>query len=117
MTLDEKVKIYQRVVAALSKGVKLAALLDRDGTPAEQAAVRRKNEALAREAARIRRAIHQDWRGGAAAILDGIGTASSRLQEQIRAIETTRKTAERAVRALGYVDDLIAIAARVAAAM
>jgi len=117
MTLDDKVKIYQQLVAALSKGVRLAALLDRDGTPAEQSKVKTKNEALAREAARIRRAIHENWKGGAATILEGISTASRRLQDQIRAIESTRQTAGRVVKALGYVDDLIAIAARVAAAM
>ena len=117
MSLNDRAEIYKQLVAALSKGVKLAALADRHGSASERNSIKQKNEKLATEAARIRRIIQKDWTSTAGGILSGIGDASSKLQEQVRAIEATRKTGERVVKGLGYLDDLIRIAGKVAAVL
>jgi len=117
MTLQKKVEIYNRVLAGLSKGVMLAALLAKKGETADHERAVRKNEELARLAARLRRNIHRDWSLGAAKVLGEIRDSSARLQRQVRDIEKSVASAQRVVRALGYVDDLVEIARTVARAI
>lgn len=113
MTLRQKVTIYNKLLAGLSKGVKLAALLAREGRTAEKKEVERKNEELARQAAALRRRIHEDWQVEARRTLERVRAVNGKLQARVRAVEKAVTTAETVVSALGYLDDLIGIARKV----
>lgn len=117
MTLDQKVEIYNKLLAALAKGVKLAGVLKREGDTANYERGKKKNEELAKLAGRLRQQINMDWKIGAAKVLSDIRASSTRLQSQIGAIEKAIGTGQKVVTALGYVDDLIAIARAVAGAI
>ena len=110
MTLQDKVKIYNKLLASLSKGVKLAALLEEKGETGRLNDVEQRNDRLAEEAAKLRRGIARTWQGETEKILDDIGDNNERLQDRIRDIERNLAIAERVVKALGYLDDLIEIA-------
>lgn len=117
MTLNQKVDIYKKLVAALGKGVKLAAVLDRLGETAERKKVEKRNEELAGLAGRIRKKIQKSWNIGAKTTLKKIHSSSKKLQTQIASMEKTKKTAGKVVKALGFIDDLIEIAKQVAKAI
>ena len=112
MNLRDKVDLYNLLLSALSKGVKLAAILSEQGKQDDRARVEKKNNTLAGRAADLRRGIQREWNGRAAAIADEIRSHNRRLQDQIREIERELQNAERIVKALGYLDDVIAIAGR-----
>ena len=117
MTLQQKVQIYNALLAGLSKGVRLAAELDREGKTAERKEVEARNDDLATKAAKLRVNIHKNWRSQAQRVIDQIRKTNSRIQERIRDIQETIEKAEKFVKALGYIDDLIDIARKVIAAM
>ncbi len=117
MTIQQKVQIYNALLAGLSKGVKLAAELDRKRKTAERKKVEARNDELAAQAAKLRVKIHKNWTSQAQKVIDQIRQTNSRLQERLRDIQETIKKAEKFVKALGYIDDLIDIAKKVIAAM
>jgi hypothetical protein len=117
MTLKDKVEIYNKLLAGLSKGVKLAAILKKKGDTADYNGVVKKNEDLAKRAAKLRSNIHKDWKVNSTKVLADIRSSSSKLQGQIRQIEKTIAKGEKVVKALGYIDDLIQVAKTVAKAM
>ena len=113
MKLAKKVEIYNALLAGLSKGVRLAADL-RDASKDDEAdQVERKNNTLASESARLRRNIRSAWNGQAATVLGEIRSSNQKLQRQIRSIRDQIDSAERFMKALGTLDELIAIAAKV----
>lgn len=114
MRLGQKIAIYQKLVAGLSKGVHLAAVLGELGEAEDQERVEGKNEELAETAAQLRQQIQKQWNAQAKSTIDGIRDSSAKLQEQIRKIETTKETGQKVVKAIGYLDDLIELAAKVA---
>lgn len=113
MTIPQKVAIYNKLLAGLSKGVKLAALLARQGKTQDRKQVERRNDQLAEQAAKLRRAIHEEWRGQAEKTVEEIRELNGKLQSRIRSIEDTIATADKVVKALGHLDDLIGIAKKV----
>ena len=113
MTLADKVEIYRLTVAALSKGVKLAAICAREGREGELVEVERKNAQLAKVAADLRRNISRDWRLRAGEIIEGIRKQSGLLQRRIKEIEQTTATSEKVAKALGVLDELIDLARKV----
>jgi hypothetical protein len=117
MTLQSKVDIYNKLLAGLSKGVKLAAVLQQKGDATEYKAAVKKNEELAQLAAKLRSSINKDWSIGATKVLADIQASSGKLQGQIREIEQTIAKGQKVVKALGYVDDLIEVAKAVAKAI
>lgn len=117
MTLNQKLEIYKKLVSALGKGVKLAAVLNAMGQAEECKQVERKNEELAKRAAMLRKKIQKKWNVRAKKTLAEIQSSSSRLQTQIRSIEKTKKTGEKVVRAIGFIDDVIDVAKTVAKAV
>lgn len=117
MKLNEKVDIYNRLLAALGKGVKLAAVLDEKNDAANLGAALKKNDELANLAKQLREKIGKDWKIGAAKVLSDIRSSSGKLQSQIGAIEKAIGTGQKVVTALGYVDDLITVARAVAGAI
>ena len=110
MTVQDKIKIYNKLLAGLSKGVMIAAMLQEDGDPDELAKLEKRNAELADQAAKLRREIAKDWAGETEDLLASIGAANDRLQDRIRRIERDIAKAEDLVKALGHVDDLINIA-------
>jgi hypothetical protein len=117
VTLNQKVEIYTKLVAGLGKGVKLVAVLDRLGSTAERKEVEKSNEELAKQAGALRKKIQKQWNVQAKTTLEKIQASSAKLQRQIRSIEKTRKTGEKVVKALGFIDELIDLAKTVAKAM
>ena len=117
MKLNEKVDIYNKLLAALAKGVKLAAILNEKSDAANYTAALKKNDELANLAKKLREQIGKDWKIGAAKVLSEIRSSSGKLQSQIGAIEKTIGTGQKVVTALGYVVDLIAVARAVAGAI
>ena len=79
--------------------------------------VEARNDELATQAAKLRVNIHKNWTSQAQKVIGQIRQTNSRLQERIRDIQETIKKAEKFVKALGYIDDLIDIAKKVIAAM
>lgn len=110
--LEQKTELYRRLVSALSKGVRLAAVLDAAGRSDELAKVERRNTELANTAGKLRRQITKRWRGEVEAAIDEVRSSSSKLQRHIRDIENGVATAERVLSALGVIDDLIVVAKR-----
>lgn len=117
MTLNQKVDIYKKMVSALGKGVKLAAVLDDLGKTEERKQVEKKNEELATQAAELRKNIQMQWNVQAKKMLEAIQASSSKLQTQIRNIENTKEIGEKFVKAIGFIDDVIDVAKTVVKAM
>jgi hypothetical protein len=115
MNLKDKVDLYNLMLAGLSKGVKLAAVLAQHGDDESRQLIEAKNEQLAKQAASLRKGIQLKWNGRATELREQIRSHNTRLQDQIRDIEKQIKTAERVVKALGYIDDLIALARKLLA--
>jgi hypothetical protein len=113
MTYGEKLKIYRKMLASLSKSVQLAALLREQGRPEEAERVARKSQQLAQETAKLRKGITAQWRGRAEEWLDEIRAENSKLQRRIRKVEQSLDTARDIVRALGYVDEIIGFARKI----
>lgn len=114
MTWQERVELYNRLLAGLSKGVKLAALLGERGEEAAVARVERKNGQLAGQIAKVRRSIARSWGIEAGRTLADLERVSGGLQRQLRRIQREVEIAGRVARALGYLDELIEIARRIA---
>jgi archaellum component FlaC len=117
VTLNQKVNIYKKLVAALGQGVKLAAVLDRLGETVEYKKVEKRNEVLAKQASTLRKGIQKSWDLQAQEILKNIKAHSAGLEAKIKSIEKTKKVGGKIVKALGYIDKLIDIAKTVAKAM
>ena len=92
-------------------------MLKKNGDDAGHKEALKKNETLANEAARLRQNIDKAWKGAAATVIADIRASSGKLQSQISDIEKQIGTAQKVVKALGYVDDLIAIARAVVGAI
>ena len=58
-----------------------------------------------------------DWLSEAATILQEINQANNSLQSSIQEIQDGVRTAQNVVKAIGYIDDAVAIAAKVAATL
>ncbi len=110
MNLPEKVMVYQTVLASLSKGVYLAAVLrEQDADEGDITKVEQRNQKLAKAAAKLREGLVKDWIGQAETLRSQIRETNSKLQGQIRQIERQTDIAERIVKALGFLDDIINI--------
>ena len=117
MTLNQKLDIYKKLVSALGKGVKLAAVLDALGETEEGKQVEKRNEELATQTAALRRKIQKKWNVQYKNTIEAIQASSNKLQTQIRNIENTKKTGEKVVKAIGFFDDVLDVAKTVAKAM
>jgi hypothetical protein len=114
VSLQSNVDIYNRILAGLSKGVKLVAILDGRGDPAAKD-VRKRNEELAAAAADVRRAISKTWSIDAKATLTKLRGLNDQLQGQVEQIQNAIEVATKVVKALGYVDEIVKIAGKIAA--
>jgi hypothetical protein len=110
VTRREKLDIYRKVVAALAKGIQISAFLGEEGRDAEQQEVDLRNEELAEEAARLRRAVHQAWTADYDALRTSIARVSSNLQGDLRDIERRIAIGEKVVRAIGRLEELVELA-------
>jgi hypothetical protein len=115
MTYREKLKVYRQLLASMSKGVQLAALLSEEGREDEAEEVARGNQKLAREVAKLRRSLTADWQGSARKVLKGIRAENAKLQRRIRKVERSLDTAQDIAKAVGYLDEVVGIARKVLA--
>lgn len=111
MDLEAKVELYGVLVGALSKAVKLEATLRTKGDDTGTAQAAAKADELAESIKRIRLSINEDWKGQAAAATRKARTLNTSLREEVSAIKRVIDHSDRLVKAIGYLDDLIKLAA------
>ena len=111
MSLQAKAKMYEQVVNTLARCVKLEAALreKNDDASASQAAA--KAAILGSVAKDLREAIQDDWKQATAAKVAKLKSINSDLQREIASIRRVIQHADRVVKAIGYVDDVIKVAA------
>ncbi len=110
MNRREKLDLYRKVLIGLGKGLQMAAFLAEEERLEERDAVDEKNEALAGEAARLRREIHSAWSADYAELKAEIARVNDGLQDDLRDIERKIRIADKVILALGKLDRLIAAA-------
>lgn len=106
--------ILQQLLRTHSKAVDLEFELLLQGKTAEADDVLNANNDLNHEINRLRKKSWKEWTGSAAAIQAEIVAANNGLQGAIRDIEKKIKVAQRVVKAIGYIDDVAARAAKIA---
>lgn len=105
-TIDQLGKAYNRAV-----NLEASLLIQREFDKADEADARA--DRLALENRRILAKRMAVWGVQAAKAHTSIKASNVQLQRQISAIKKRQKTADSAVKALGYLDDIIAIAAAI----
>ena len=114
---QNKEDIIDRLLATHSKAQKLALNLKFAGNTADAAKVEQRNKDLSKRIDGLIAKAMRDWNTGAAAHLEGIKAANTKLQASIKDIKKKIAVARNVVKALGYLDDAIEIARKVALAI
>jgi membrane-bound lytic murein transglycosylase len=110
MSISTKVEMYEQSVNALARCVKLEAILREKDDEANADTVAAKASSLGNVAKQLRESIQDDWNQATAAKMTKLKSINSELQQEIAAIKRVIDHAERVVKAIGYVDDVIEIA-------
>lgn len=115
ISITKKEDLIDGLQTTLGKGQKLEIRLRLTGEGASADEVAKRNRALSKKIDRLIRDAMNEWTGGAAAFEKEIKSSNRRLQAAIRDIKKKIKVAENVVKALGYIDDAIQVAAKIAA--
>jgi hypothetical protein len=106
MTMKEKLALLRQLNATRSKTLHLELELEAHEEDATAVVVAKAK--LDKQIEVLRKALHGEWQGRAAQIQDELSAANGRLQATIRDIEKDMNRAEKIVKAVGQVDDIIA---------
>lgn len=112
---ETRAQTYRRLTSALNKGVILELELRSRGEDDQADQVAEATERLGAAAGEIRAAITEEWTGRAAALNAASRRLVGDLQKELAAIRRTMDVAERVVKAIGYIDDLVELAAKAVA--
>ena len=84
-----------------------------EGRTTEAKKVRSANNALTKEIRTLIREAQSDWAGSAAKMIKDVRRGNSRIQASIREIRRTKGVAKNVVKAVGWIDKAVEIAAKV----
>jgi len=116
MSVSQKDKeaLIDSLLEASRKAIRLKLALKFQGKDAEAETVSDKKDALSDEIDRLIAGQMRAWNTSAAGHLATIGSANKKLQRAIREVKSAINTAQAVVKAIGYLDEAIAVAAEVA---
>jgi hypothetical protein len=117
MTEENKQEVITRLLIGKQKAHKLETSLRFKGKGEEADKVAQKASELSNQIDTLLAQVLEDWLGQTDAIIQEVKTANTALQQSIRKIQQGVKTAENLVKALGFLDDLIATATQIAGAI
>jgi ubiquinone biosynthesis protein UbiJ len=114
MTEENKQEVIQRLLIGKQKAHILETSLRFKGEGDEADKVAQKASELSNQIDTLLAQVLDDWLGQTDAIIQGIKKSNTSLQQSIRKIQQGVKTTENLVKAIGFLDDLIAIATQIA---
>ena len=109
MTRRDQRLLLRRVLQTYTKTVDLEGALLLKGETELAATVASRANALRREVDRLRRAMWSRWSGSAARVDEALRARNARLQATIRDIERDVRTADRVVRAVAIVAEVLTL--------
>jgi hypothetical protein len=104
--------LIRSLQATRNKGDELEIELLIAGRDAEAGQVREATDRLSKQIRRLITAAKKSWRGQADALLKDMKKRNASLQAAIRDIKKKIKIAENVVKAVGFVDDAVEVAAK-----
>jgi len=117
MTQESKQEVIQRLLVGNQKAQILEISLRFKGKGDEADKVAQKASELSSRIDALLSQVLEDWLGQADAIIQEVKDANTSLQQSIRKIKQGVKTTENLVKAIGFLDDLIATATKIAGAI
>ena len=112
----EKLDVIKKLQAIRDKLDRLFLPLTFGGHADEAVKVEAKSQELGDQISDLLGQVIDEWVGSAQSVVDKLRKANDKLQANVREIEKDTDTAKNVVKLLGHVDDVIAIAAKVAGA-
>ena len=109
---ESKQKVLRRLLKSKEKAHILATSLRFKGRGSDADEVAAKAEELTRQVDRLLIDVMREWLGAADRIEAQLRTANESLQTSIRKINQAVNTASNVVKAIGFIDDTISIAAK-----
>ena len=113
---NDRQKIVYEVAKAYAEAVDLESRLWLEGDKAYANSAELKANALYGELSKLKANLWGDWTSDAAAATKAIDDAADAVDTSINEVKGDIKNAQKVVRALGYLDQLIALAAKFAVA-
>ena len=114
---SSKQDIIRRLLVTKQKAHILEMSLRFEGRGDEADQLSEKTETLSENIDQLLDQVMDDWMGKSDEIISDITKANTSIQSSIRAIENGLNVAENVVKVLSYVDDVIVIASKIAAAV
>ncbi len=111
MKPTEKNILLDRLSVCYNRTNYLKALCEEQNLPDEAARFARRKERLKLEIDGLLRDLYHDWIGDAKAFSKKLGDSNKDVEKAVKDIEQNIKTAENIVKVIGYIDDVIEIAA------
>lgn len=116
LTSTDRQTILYRLSRAYAEAVDLESRLWLAGKNALANEAELKTNALYAELARLRADLWGEWASNAESTVAKLTTAADLVEKSIAELKGSVKNAEKVVKAIGYLDKLIALAAKLAAA-
>ena len=112
---DNKDEIINRLNVSLQKIQRLELILRLKGQATEAATLKVKRAELSEQIDKLIGAAMLEWIGAADVITADVKKANASLQQSTRKIRKGIETAKEVVKTLGYVDDVLGVAGKLAA--
>ena len=109
---NSKEEIIQRLLVTKQKAISMKVRLLLRDKKDDAKKVRKKSRALSRQIDKLLGQVMDEWQDQGTKIIKEIKTVNSALQKSITNIKKNVKTAQNIVKAIGLIDDAIAIAKR-----
>lgn len=110
----DKLALLNNVSNCINATVYLKMWCDQNGDTANSAKYQQRLTQLNTLYTKLSNAIWQDWIGQSATVKGGLQAATDNVNQSVKNIQSDVDTANNIVKALGYVDQAIAIAAKLA---
>ena len=110
MNRRQKLRILDRLIFIRGKYLRLQFALELDKQ--DSSAIEKANRQLAKRIDDMRRHLHDDWVGSAKELTTDLQKINTRLQTSIREIERHVSIADNIVKAVGYVDTVLVLTAK-----
>ena len=108
---DDKNDLLDKLSVCLNRAHWARLTCEARGRSADAAKFDKRISRLQLEIDRLIQELLNDWTGSAAKLKDNLDAANAGLRDAIADIEQSVKTAQNVVKAIGYIDDVLAIAA------
>jgi DNA repair exonuclease SbcCD ATPase subunit len=103
--MSQKLALLRRLNSARSKALHLE--LELASHEEDATAVTKAKQKLDEQIEALRKQLHDDWRGKAAQVETDLAGAVSKLQAAIRDVEKDVDRAQKVVKAVGFIDEMV----------